>query len=70
MTKAKTKNLAELKKIVLNSMNLEEYSVFIFGSKAKKTAKFYSDFDIGILVKKPPTKLKLLKSISTIIKYN
>ncbi|KAA3601413.1 MAG: nucleotidyltransferase domain-containing protein [Calditrichaeota bacterium] len=53
MTKTKEKNLSELKKIILDSINPEEHSVFLFGSRATQTSKHYSDFDIGILGKKP-----------------
>lgn len=57
MKKLARKNLNELKKIILSAINPNEHLVFLFGSRANKTAKFYSDFDIGILGKKPLGKI-------------
>ncbi len=53
MKKLAKKNLDELKRIILSAINPNEHLVFLFGSRARKTAKFYSDVDIGILGKKP-----------------
>lgn len=44
---------AEIRKIVFTHLEKTQYSVYLFGSRAKGTPKELSDFDIGILGQKP-----------------
>ena len=41
--------IAEAQKIILAHIPLNEYSVFVFGSRAGNELKAYSDLDIGVL---------------------
>lgn len=51
----------EIKKIIFQFLDPKKYKVFIFGSRAKGKAGKYSDYDIGILGKRPlPSYLKVL----------
>lgn len=54
---AESKNAESTEKIIKNIiskfLNLAEYKVFIFGSRATGEAKKFSDYDIGIIGKKP-----------------
>ncbi len=51
----------EIKKIIHSFINSSQYRVFVFGSRATGKAKRYSDYDIGIIGKKPlPSKIKVL----------
>lgn len=52
------------KKIILKHLDLNEFAVFLFGSRAYGTAQFSSDIDVGILGKKAidPKILTALKS--------
>ena len=51
----------EIKKIIFQFLDPKKYKVFIFGSRAKGKARKYSDYDIGILGKRPlPSYLKVL----------
>ena len=43
----------QIREIVFKFLNPKEYKVFIFGSRATGKAKKFSDYDIGILGKKP-----------------
>lgn len=43
----------EIKRIIFRFLNPSEYKVFIFGSRATEKAKKYSDYDVGIIGKKP-----------------
>ena len=43
----------KIKEIIFQFLDPEKYQVFIFGSRATGKAKKFSDFDIGILGKKP-----------------
>ena len=43
----------EIKKIIFRFLNPKEYQIFIFGSRATRKAKKFSDYDIGIFGKKP-----------------
>ncbi|HCN82373.1 MAG TPA: nucleotidyltransferase domain-containing protein [Sphingobacteriaceae bacterium] len=45
--------IAIVKKIVLEHVPLNEYAVFLFGSRAAGNAHEMSDIDIGILGKEP-----------------
>ena len=49
MTKTKQSPENEIKNIIFQFLDPEEYGVFIFGSRATGKAKKYSDYDIGIL---------------------
>ena len=40
-----------IKKIVLKNAPKDEFDVYLFGSRAKGTAKKFSDFDVGFLGK-------------------
>ncbi|MCD5396109.1 MAG: nucleotidyltransferase domain-containing protein, partial [Candidatus Pacebacteria bacterium] len=42
-----------IKEIIFRFLNPKEYEVFIFGSRATKKAKKFSDYDIGVFGKKP-----------------
>ena len=42
----------EIKKIIFRFLNPKEYQIFIFGSRATRKAKKFSDYDIGIFGKK------------------
>jgi len=53
MAKISKKVEKEIKRIIFRFLNPKEYQVFIFGSRATGKAKKYSDYDIGILGKKP-----------------
>lgn len=61
MLNQKTK--AEIKKIVYSFLNPKDCRVFIFGSRATKKAKKFSDIDIGIKSSKaiPWWKLSLIE---------
>ena len=51
----------EIKKIIFQFLDPKKYKVFIFGSRVKGKARKYSDYDIGILGKRPlPSYLKVL----------
>lgn len=51
----------KIKEIILQFLNPKEYQVFIFGSRAMDRTKKFSDYDIGILGKKPvPSVTKIL----------
>ena len=51
----------EIKKIIFQFLDPKKYQVFIFGSRVKGKARKYSDYDIGILGKRPlPSYLKVL----------
>ena len=51
----------EIKKIIFQFLDPKKYKVFIFGSRARGKARKYSDYDIGILGKRPlPSYLKVL----------
>lgn len=43
----------EIKKLIYQFLNPKEYQIFIFGSRATKKTKKYSDYDVGIWGKKP-----------------
>ncbi|MBE0539665.1 MAG: nucleotidyltransferase domain-containing protein [Ignavibacterium sp.] len=45
--------LAKIKEIILSIIDTKEYKVFLFGSRATKKFKRYSDVDIGLLGNKP-----------------
>ena len=62
MVKKLTKTEKEIKKIIFQFLDPKEYQVFIFGSRATGKARKYSDYDIGILGKKP-VPLKVLGKI-------
>jgi len=50
-----------IKEIIFKYLNPKEYRVFIFGSRATGKARKYSDYDIGILGKRPvPSVTKVL----------
>lgn len=49
----------EIKKIVFNFISPKDYKAFVFGSRATSKAKKYSDYDIGLIGKKPVPSLKL-----------
>jgi len=42
-----------IKEIIFKFLNLQEYQLFIFGSRATHQAEEFSDYDIGILGTKP-----------------
>lgn len=42
----------KIKKIIFQSLNPKDYQVFVFGSRANRKAKKFSDYDIGIWGKK------------------
>lgn len=42
-----------IKDIVYKFINPNEYKIFIFGSRATGKAKKFSDYDVGIIGKKP-----------------
>ncbi len=51
----------EIKRIIYSFIDSSQYRVFVFGSRAAGKAKRYSDYDIGIIGKKPlPSKTKVL----------
>lgn len=62
MAKKLTKIEKEIRKIIFQFLSPNEYQVFIFGSRASGKARKYSDYDIGILGKKP-VPLKVLGKI-------
>lgn len=43
----------EIKNIIFRFLDQKKYRVFIFGSRATGKAKKFSDYDMGILGKKP-----------------
>lgn len=43
----------DIRRIIFKFLNPLDYKVFIFGSRSTGRAKKYSDFDIGIIGKKP-----------------
>lgn len=43
----------KIKKIIFRFLNPLEYKVFIFGSRVTGKAKKFSDYDVGIIGKKP-----------------
>ena len=43
----------KIKELVLCRLEDTEYQAFLFGSRATGTAKKWSDYDVGILGKKP-----------------
>jgi predicted nucleotidyltransferase len=43
----------KIKKIIFQFLNPKEYKVFIFGSRVTRKARKYSDYDVGIIGKKP-----------------
>lgn len=47
------KYISQIKEIIFSVIDKNEYKVFLFGSRAAKKSKNYSDVDIGILGKKP-----------------
>jgi len=50
-----------IKEIIFKFLDPKEYRVFIFGSRATGRAEKYSDYDVGILGKKPvPSVTKVL----------
>lgn len=52
--------LPQIKKIIARNLDLSEYRLFLFGSRASGKNAEYSDFDIGIIGKKPlPSSLKI-----------
>lgn len=42
-----------IKGIIFKFLNPQEYEVFIFGSRATDKARKFSDYDVGIMGKKP-----------------
>lgn len=42
-----------IKKIIFRFLDPKQHQLFIFGSRANGKAKKFSDYDIGILAKKP-----------------
>lgn len=44
---------AEIKKIVFKHFPPKKYQIFLFGSRATLTSRRFSDYDIGIIGKKP-----------------
>ncbi|MCD6223796.1 MAG: nucleotidyltransferase domain-containing protein [Deltaproteobacteria bacterium] len=51
----------QIKEVIFQFLDPEKYQVFIFGSRATGKARKYSDYDIGILGKKPvPVKTLVL----------
>jgi len=53
MVKLSKKIEKEIKEIIFRFLNPKEFQVFIFGSRASGKSKRYSDYDVGILGKKP-----------------
>jgi predicted nucleotidyltransferase len=47
------KYLLKIKEIIFSIIDLNEYKVFLFGSRATKKFKRYSDVDVGLLGNKP-----------------
>lgn len=43
----------QIKKIISKFINSKDYKIFIFGSRAKERARKFSDYDIGIVGKRP-----------------
>ena len=41
--------LPEMKKIIANRLDLENYRLFLFGSRSEGTNRRFSDYDLGIL---------------------
>ena len=61
MKRSKEKSEEKIKKIIFQFLNPKDYKVFIFGSRATGKAKKYSDYDIGIVGKRPvPSAIKVL----------
>lgn len=56
----KDKSLIMVKKIISNFIDLNCYQLFVFGSRAEKESRKFSDFDIGILGEKPVPAKKLI----------
>lgn len=54
-----------IKETIARFLDLREYEVFLFGSRASNRAHRFSDFDVGIKGKKPvpPKILVLIKDI-------
>lgn len=57
MTQSKAEK--SIKEVIFKFLNPKDYKVFIFGSRATGKAKKFSDFDVGILGKKPISPHKL-----------
>lgn len=53
MSNTISKTEKEIKEIIFRFLDPKKYQVFIFGSRATGKAKKYSDYDVGILGKKP-----------------
>lgn len=52
--------LPQIKKIIARNLDLSEYRLFLFGSRASGKNAEYSDFDIGVIGEKPlPSSLKI-----------
>lgn len=51
-----------IKQVIFKFLNSQDYRVFIFGSRATGKARKFSDFDVGIIGKKPVPR-KILGSI-------
>jgi predicted nucleotidyltransferase len=47
------KYLNKIKEIIFSIIDKNEYKVFLFGSRATKKFKRYSDVDVGLLGNKP-----------------
>lgn len=43
----------QIKKTIGKFINPKDYKIFIFGSRAKEKARKFSDYDIGIMGKRP-----------------
>ena len=41
--------LGEMKKIIANYLDLQEYRLFLFGSRSEGTNRRFSDYDLGVL---------------------
>ncbi|MEW5907625.1 MAG: nucleotidyltransferase domain-containing protein [Patescibacteria group bacterium] len=52
-----------MKNIIKRHINLRDYKIFIFGSRAKGRARKFSDYDVGIIGKKevPSEKMILIE---------
>lgn len=51
----------KIKNIIFQFLNPKQYQVFIFGSRATGKAKKFSDYDVGIIGRKPiPSHIKIL----------
>ncbi len=55
----------EIRDIVFKFINPNEYKIFIFGSRATGKARKFSDYDVGIMGKKP-VKWKTLSLIDEV----